>query len=62
MFLVPAYEDEPDGSRTRLATLDRVEEKLGHHGSATVAITFDRTPGRAGRPARARASATCWRS
>jgi alkylation response protein AidB-like acyl-CoA dehydrogenase len=52
LFLVPAYRDEPDGRRTRLATLDRVEEKLGHHGSATVAITFDRTPaelvGRAG--------------
>ena len=30
--------------RTRLATLDRVEEKLGHHGSATVALTFDKTP------------------
>jgi alkylation response protein AidB-like acyl-CoA dehydrogenase len=44
MFLVPAYRDEPDGRRTRLATLDRLEEKLGHHGSATVAITFDHTP------------------
>jgi alkylation response protein AidB-like acyl-CoA dehydrogenase len=45
MFLVRAFRDEPDGSRTRLATLDRIEEKLGHHGSATVAITFDHTPG-----------------
>jgi alkylation response protein AidB-like acyl-CoA dehydrogenase len=44
LFLVPAYRDEPDGRRTRLATLARVEEKLGHHGSATVSITFDRTP------------------
>jgi alkylation response protein AidB-like acyl-CoA dehydrogenase len=44
LFLVPAYEDEPGGRRVRLATLDRVEEKLGHHGSATVALTFDRTP------------------
>jgi alkylation response protein AidB-like acyl-CoA dehydrogenase len=44
MFLVRAYRDEPDGRRTRLATLDRLEEKLGHHGSATVAITFDHTP------------------
>jgi alkylation response protein AidB-like acyl-CoA dehydrogenase len=43
MFLVPAYEDTPTG-RKRLATLDRIEEKLGHHGSATVAITFDKTP------------------
>jgi alkylation response protein AidB-like acyl-CoA dehydrogenase len=44
MFLVRAYRDEADGTRTRLATLDRVEEKLGHHGSATVAISFDHTP------------------
>jgi alkylation response protein AidB-like acyl-CoA dehydrogenase len=43
MFLAPAYEDGPAG-RERLATLDRVEEKLGHHGSATVAITFEKTP------------------
>lgn len=44
MFLVPAYRDEADGTRTRLATLDRVEEKLGHHGSVTAALTFERTP------------------
>ncbi len=44
LFLVPAYEDLPDGTRKRLATVDRVEEKLGHEGSATAAITFDRTP------------------
>jgi alkylation response protein AidB-like acyl-CoA dehydrogenase len=44
LFLVPAYQDEPGGRRVRLASLDRVEEKLGHHGSATVALTFDRTP------------------
>ena len=43
LFLVPAYRDEA-GRRVRLASLDRVEEKLGHHGSATVAITFDGTP------------------
>ncbi|HVR61284.1 MAG TPA: acyl-CoA dehydrogenase family protein [Polyangia bacterium] len=44
MFMVPAFADGPDGRRTRLAGVDRVEEKLGQHGSATVAITFDRTP------------------
>jgi 3-(methylthio)propanoyl-CoA dehydrogenase len=44
LFLVPAYRDLPGGRRERLASLDRVEEKLGHHGSATVALTFDRTP------------------
>ncbi len=51
LFMVPAYRDEAGGGRTRLATLDRVEEKLGHHGSVTVAVTFDRTPGElVGRP------------
>jgi hypothetical protein len=44
LFLVPAYEDLPDGTRKRFATLDRLEEKLGHEGSATAAITFDRSP------------------
>lgn len=44
LFLVPAYRDEPDGSRTRLATIHRVEDKLGKHASATVALGFDRTP------------------
>ncbi len=42
-FLVPAYEDTPEG-RKRLATVDRVEEKMGHHAAATCAISFDRTP------------------
>jgi 3-(methylthio)propanoyl-CoA dehydrogenase len=44
LFMVPAYAEDADGRRTRLSSLDRVEEKLGHHGSATVAITFERTP------------------
>jgi alkylation response protein AidB-like acyl-CoA dehydrogenase len=44
LFLVAAYRDEPSGRRTRLVSIDRVEEKLGHHGSATVALTFDRAP------------------
>jgi alkylation response protein AidB-like acyl-CoA dehydrogenase len=35
MFLVPTYEDLPDGTRKRIVSLDRVEEKLGHHGSVT---------------------------
>lgn len=42
MFLVPAYRDEADGSRTRFVNIDRIEEKLGHHGSATAALSFDR--------------------
>ncbi|MGK5091802.1 acyl-CoA dehydrogenase family protein [Deltaproteobacteria bacterium TL4] len=43
-FLVPTYIDNPDGTRTRLATVERVEEKLGIHGSATCSINFDRSP------------------
>jgi alkylation response protein AidB-like acyl-CoA dehydrogenase len=45
LFLVPTYE-EKNGARVRLASLDRIEEKLGHHGSVTAAVTFDRTPAR----------------
>ncbi len=43
MFLVPAYQDGPEG-RTRIVTLDRVEEKMGHHGSATAALSFEGAP------------------
>lgn len=45
LFLVPAYEDDGAGGRRRLATIDRLEEKLGHHGSATAAVSFEATPG-----------------
>ncbi|MFT4623334.1 MAG: alkylation response protein AidB-like acyl-CoA dehydrogenase [Myxococcota bacterium] len=45
MFLVPAWEDTPDGERRMLATFDSVEHKLGHNGSATVAISYEDTPG-----------------
>jgi len=44
MFLVKTYETGADGERVKLASFDGLEEKLGHHGSATVAISFDRTP------------------
>jgi alkylation response protein AidB-like acyl-CoA dehydrogenase len=44
MFLVKAYEDHPDGRRERFVTIDRIEEKLGHHGSVTAALSFDRVP------------------
>lgn len=43
LFLVPTYEDGPEG-RKWLARVDRLEEKLGHHGSATCSLIFDRTP------------------
>jgi alkylation response protein AidB-like acyl-CoA dehydrogenase len=44
MFLVPTYEDLPSGERKRVVTLERVEEKLGHHASVTAALSFDRAP------------------
>ncbi|MCB9682288.1 MAG: acyl-CoA dehydrogenase family protein [Alphaproteobacteria bacterium] len=45
LFLVPAYEDGPDGSRVRtFTTIDGIEDKLGHNGSATVAISYERAP------------------
>jgi alkylation response protein AidB-like acyl-CoA dehydrogenase len=43
-FLVKTYDDLPDGTRKRYVTLDRVEHKLGHHGSVTGALTFDKAP------------------
>lgn len=43
LFLVPAWEDK-DGQRVRTSTLDNVESKLGHNGSATVSISFERSP------------------
>lgn len=42
-FLVPTYEDTPEG-RKRYATIDRLEEKMGHHAAATCAINFERSP------------------
>jgi alkylation response protein AidB-like acyl-CoA dehydrogenase len=44
LFLVTAYRDEPGGQRTRVVNIDRIEHKLGHNGSATVALSFDRSP------------------
>jgi alkylation response protein AidB-like acyl-CoA dehydrogenase len=43
MFLVKAYEDI-DGARVRYTHFDKLEDKLGHHGSATVAVRYDRSP------------------
>jgi 3-(methylthio)propanoyl-CoA dehydrogenase len=34
----------PTGNRKRIVHLERVEEKLGHHGSATCGLVFDRAP------------------
>ena len=43
-FLVPAFTDDADGNRVRTVTVDRLEEKMGHHGSATCAVSFDKSP------------------
>ncbi len=42
MFLVPAFE-EKDGGRVKLARFEALEDKLGHHGSATVSVSYDET-------------------
>ncbi|MCA9641691.1 MAG: acyl-CoA dehydrogenase family protein, partial [Myxococcales bacterium] len=44
MFLVPTYHEDEAGNRTRVVTIDRLEEKLGHHGSATASLSFERAP------------------
>ncbi len=44
LFLVPTWSVDEQGQRVQLATFEALEEKLGHHGSATVAVRFDRTP------------------
>ncbi|MBK6919253.1 MAG: acyl-CoA dehydrogenase family protein [Deltaproteobacteria bacterium] len=43
-FLVPAWDEDEHGRRHRYVTIDRIEEKLGHHGSCTTALGFDRAP------------------
>ncbi len=45
MFLVEAFKPGRGKQKTYACTFDRVEEKLGHHASPTVAITYERTPG-----------------
>ena len=44
LFLVPAYEDGTDGKRRIFARVERLEEKLGHHVSATCAVSFEAAP------------------
>jgi alkylation response protein AidB-like acyl-CoA dehydrogenase len=46
MFFVKTYDDLPDGTRQRHVTLERIEEKLGHHGAVTAALSFERAPAR----------------
>ncbi|MCU0664651.1 MAG: acyl-CoA dehydrogenase family protein, partial [Myxococcota bacterium] len=44
LFLVPTYEGNGVGPRKWLASINSLEKKMGHHGSATVSAFFDRTP------------------
>jgi 3-(methylthio)propanoyl-CoA dehydrogenase len=44
MFLVPTYTEDAEGNRKRIVPLARVEEKMGHHGSATCSLSFERAP------------------
>lgn len=43
MFLVPAW-TEVDGKRVRTVTVDRIEEKIGHHASVTAQVSFEKSP------------------
>ena len=43
-FLVETYSEDDEGNRTWHAVVERIEEKLGIHGSATCTIGFDKTP------------------
>ncbi|MCB9523111.1 MAG: acyl-CoA dehydrogenase family protein [Myxococcales bacterium] len=45
MFLVEAFRPKRGKQKEYFATFERVEEKLGHHASPTVAISYDNTPG-----------------
>lgn len=45
LFVVKAYDDLPDGTRKRYVNIVRVEDKLGHGGSATCALEFDNVEG-----------------
>ena len=42
-FLVPGYEDTPEG-RKRFVRVETLEEKIGHKNSATCTVVFDRSP------------------
>ncbi|TNF26146.1 MAG: hypothetical protein EP329_21680 [Deltaproteobacteria bacterium] len=43
-FLVETYQDTRSGRVREHTSIDGLEDKLGHHGSATVTISFDRAP------------------
>ncbi|MCB9794302.1 MAG: acyl-CoA dehydrogenase family protein [Alphaproteobacteria bacterium] len=44
LFLVEAWTEGEGGERQRHVTVERVEEKLGHHASPTVTVRFEQSP------------------
>jgi alkylation response protein AidB-like acyl-CoA dehydrogenase len=44
LFMVETWRPTEDGGREWLAQIERLEEKLGHHASATVTVHFEDTP------------------
>ena len=44
LFLVPGWSEDEDGTRRRTVTVERLEEKMGHHGSATVTVSYEDSP------------------
>lgn len=44
LFLVEAYDYDAQGNKRMRVAFDRIEHKLGHHGSVTAARTFERAP------------------
>ena len=44
LFLVKSHDTQADGSVKRYVQVDRLEEKLGHHASATCSVIFERSP------------------
>ena len=52
MFFVKTYDDLPDGTRKRYVTLERIEEKLGHHGVGHRGALVRARPGAPHRQAR----------
>lgn len=45
LFLVKAFDKQADGTVKRYAHVDRIEEKLGHHASATCSVIYEQSPG-----------------
>lgn len=44
LFLVKSFERHADGTVERFAHVDRIEEKLGHHASATCSVIYEQSP------------------